>query len=135
MTEDAETRRVVDALYAAFLSGDGEGMIATMADDVEVTFLGQGTFRGIPAVRRFIEFSGGLLKDVDFRISTIIIDGDVGCAIWEETATTADGRPWSNHGVDVIRVRDGKVVALHENNDVRLVHEHFPPYADEAAST
>jgi hypothetical protein len=25
-------------------------------------------------------------------------------------------------------VRDGKVVALHENNDVREVHKHFPPY-------
>ncbi len=56
------TREVVDALYAAFLAGDGDGMIALMADDVEVTFLGQGTFRGIPAVRRFMAFSAGLLK-------------------------------------------------------------------------
>jgi hypothetical protein len=28
----------------------------------------------------------------------------------------------------VIRVRDGRIVSLHENNDVRLVREHFPPY-------
>jgi ketosteroid isomerase-like protein len=130
MAENPETRQVVDALYKAFLSGDGEGMIALMSDDVEVTFLGQGTFHGIPAVRRFMEFSAGLLSDVEFRIKTIIIDGDVGSAVWEETATTRDGKPWENHGVDVIRVRDGKVVALHENNDVRLVHEHFPPYED-----
>ena len=126
------TREVVDALYAAFLAGDGEGMIALMADDVEVTFLGQGTFHGIPAVRRFMGFSASLLREVDFRIQTVIIDGDVGCAIWEESATTRDGKPWENHGVDVIRVRDGKIVSLHENNDVRLVYEHFPPYEDEA---
>jgi ketosteroid isomerase-like protein len=123
------TREVVDALYEAFLAGDGDGMIALMADDVEVTFLGQGTFHGIPEVRRFIAFSAGLLHDVDFRIQRIIIDGDVGAAIWEESATTLDGRPWENHGVDVIRVRDGRIVSLHENNDVRLVREHFPPYA------
>jgi ketosteroid isomerase-like protein len=123
------TREVVDALYEAFLAGDGDGMIALMADDVEVTFLGQGTFHGIPEVRRFIAFSAGLLHDVDFRIQRIIIDGDVGAAIWEESATTRDGRPWENHGVDVIRVRDGRIVSLHENNDVRLVREHFPPYA------
>jgi uncharacterized protein len=126
------THEVVDRLYAAFLAGDGEGMIALMADDVEVTFLGQGTYLGIPAVRRFMEFSAGLLRDVDFRIQTVIIDGDVGCAIWEETATTRDGKPWSNHGVDVIRVRDGRIVSLHENNDVTLVHEHFPRYEDAA---
>jgi len=126
------TRDVVKALYDAFLAGDGEGMIALMADDVEVTFLGQGTFRGIPAVRRFMAFSASLLQDVDFRIGTVIIDGDVGSAVWEETAVTREGRPWENHGVDVIRVRDGRIVSLHENNDVRLVREHFPPYEDEA---
>jgi ketosteroid isomerase-like protein len=129
MSED--TRRVVEALYEAYLAGDGEGMIALMADDVEVTFLGQGTFHGIPAVRRFMGFSAGLLSDIEFIIGPLIIDGDVGCAVWRETATTRDGKPWENHGVDVVRVRDGRVVALHENNDVRLVREHFAPYEDE----
>jgi ketosteroid isomerase-like protein len=128
VSSEAETRRVVEALYAAFLAGDGEGMIAQMADDVEVTFLGQGTFHGIPAVRRFMQFSAALLKDVDFQIGALIIDGEVGSAVWRETATTAAGEPWENHGVDVIRVRDGKVASLHENNDVRLVAQHFPPY-------
>ena len=121
-------REVVDALYRAFLAGDGEGMIALMADDVEVTFLGQGTFHGIPAVRGFMEFSGGLLTDLTFDIGPLIIDGDVGAAVWHETATTRDGKPWVNHGVDVIHVRDGQIVKLHENNDVRLVREHFPEY-------
>jgi ketosteroid isomerase-like protein len=129
-----DTRRVVDALYDAFLAGDPEGMIALMADDVEVTFLGQGTFHGIPAVRRFFAFAGGLLRDVDFRIDTIIVDGDVGCAVWHETATTHAGDPWATHGVDVIRVRDGRIVSLHENNDVRLVRRHFPPYEDPEAA-
>jgi ketosteroid isomerase-like protein len=127
---DADTRRVVEALYEAYLAGDGEGMIALMADDVEVTFLGQGTFQGIPAVRRFMAFSAGLLRDMDFRIGEVIIDGDVGCAVWHETATTRDGKPWETHGVDVVRVRDGRIVSLHENNDVRRVREHFPPFED-----
>jgi ketosteroid isomerase-like protein len=133
VTADADTKRVVDALYAAFLAGDGEGMIAQMADDVEVTFLGQGTFHGIPAVRRFMEFSASLLRDVDFRIQALIIDGQVGSAVWEESAVTRDGEPWENHGVDVIRVRDGQIVSLHENNDVTLVHRHFPPYREAGA--
>lgn len=128
---ESETRRVVDALYAAFLAGDGEGMIAQMHDDVEVRFLGQVHLRGIPAMRRFMAFAGGLLKDVDFRIERLIVDGEVACGVWSETATTADGEPWANHGVDVVRVRGGKIVSLHENNDVNLVFEHFPSYVDE----
>ena len=130
MTTETETRRAVDALYAAFLAGDAEGMLALMADDVEVRFLGQGTFHGLPAARRFMAFAGGLLREVDFRIKELFVDGDVGCCIWEETATTAAGEPWENHGVDVIGVRDGRITFLHENNDVSLVHRHFPPYVD-----
>ena len=125
---EQETKRVVDALYAAYLAGDAEGMLAQMADDVEVRFLAQGTFYGLPDVRRFMEFSAGLLRDLDFRIQKLFVDGEVGVAIWEESAVTADGKPWENHGVDVIRVQRGKIVSLHENNDVNLVYEHFPRY-------
>lgn len=128
---ESETRRVVDALYAAFLAGDGEGMIAQMHDDVEVRFLGQVQLRGIPAMRRFMAFAGGLLTDVDFKLERLIVDGEVASGVWSETATTADGKPWVNHGVDVVRVRGGKIVSLHENNDVNLVFEHFPRYVDE----
>lgn len=129
---ETETRRVVDALYAAFLAGDGEGMLAQMADDVEVRFLAQGTFRGRDEVRRFMAFSAGLLHDLDFRIRRTIVDGDAAAVIWDESATTAAGKAWENHGVDVIRVRDGKIVSLHENNDVNLVYEHFPPFEPRA---
>ena len=133
MTEvDAETRRVVDALYAAFLSGDGEGMLTQMSDDVEVRFLAQGTFHGLPEVRKFMEFSAGLLRDLDFRIRRTIVDGDTAAVIWDESAITADGKAWENHGVDVIRVLDGKIVSLHENNDVNLIYEHFPRYGPAA---
>jgi ketosteroid isomerase-like protein len=125
---EAHTRAIVDRLYEAFLAGDGEGMLALMADDVEVRFLGQGTFRGIDETRRFMTFAAALLEEVDFRTKKVIIDGDVGCVLWEETATTADGHPWENHGVDVIRARGGRIVSLHENNDVTLVHRHFPRY-------
>jgi ketosteroid isomerase-like protein len=132
VTPDADTRRVVEALYRAYLAGDGEGMLALMVDDVEVTFLGQGTFHGLAAVRRFMAFSAGLLTDLTFDIGPLIIDGEVGCAVWRETATTRDGAPWENHGVDVVRVRGGRIVSLHENNDVRLVRRHFPPYDEQA---
>src|SRR5919198_6314720 len=95
-TED-ETRRVVEALYAAYLAGNGEGMLAQMADDVEVRFLGQGMFRGLSEVRRFIEFSAGLLRDLDFRIRRTIVDGDTAAVLWDESAITAGGDTWENH--------------------------------------
>ena len=124
----ATTRAVVEALYRAFLAGDPDGMLALLAPDVHVRFLGQADLSGREEARRFFEFSAGLLRDVDFRIRRTIIDGEWAAVLWEESATTADGEPWENHGVDVIRVEDGRITELHEHNDVRLVHRHFPRY-------
>ena len=124
----SDTRAVAEAVYAAFLAGDKDGMLAVMADDVEVSFLGQVLLRGKEAASRFFDFAGPLLTDVEFTLEEIVVDGDVAAGVWHETATTAAGDPWENHGVDVIHVRDGRVVALHENNDVRKVYKHFPRY-------
>jgi len=121
-------REVAEGLYDAFLAGDKDGMLALMHDDVEVRFLGQACLRGKAEVSRFFDFAGGLLSDVRFSLLQLIVDGDTAAGIWEETARTSSGAPWSNHGVDVIHVRDGLVAALHENNDVRMVYRHFPPY-------
>lgn len=126
------TREVVEELYRAFLAGDKDGMLAVMHPDVEVSFLGQVYLHGTAAADRFFDFAGGLLRDVDFTLEDILVEGDVAAGVWHETATTLAGEPWANHGVDVVHVRDGRVVALHENNDVRLVHEHFPRYAPES---
>lgn len=122
------TRAVAEALYRAFLAGDSDGMLALMHNDVEVRFLGQANLRGKDAARDFFDFASGLLRDVDFTLEELVVDGDIAAGVWRETAVTADGQPWTNHGVDVIHVRDGQITVLHENNDVRLVHRHFPRY-------
>jgi len=125
---DAATRAVVDALYEAYTSGDADGMLALLANHVSVRFLGQADLRGIEEAARFFAFAGGLLTDMDFRIERKIIDGQWAAVIWNESATTAAGEPWENHGVDVIRVTAGRISVLHENNDVRLVARHFPRF-------
>lgn len=120
-----QTREVVNDLYAAFLRGDPEGMLALFADDIEFRFLGQIEAKGIEEARRFFTEAAGKLTDLSFVIDHTIIDGDRAAVTWSETALTAEKAEWVNHGVDVIEVRGGRVVSLHENNDVSIVYEHF----------
>lgn len=126
---------MVDRLYEAFLGGDAEGMLALFSDDVDVRFLGQARLRGVGEARRFFEFAGPLLTDLDFRIERVIVDGEWAAATWSETARTATGDLWENHGVDVFHVAGEQIVVLHENNDVRMVHEHFPRYRHQTDSS
>lgn len=125
MTEDNQTRRAVEALYRAYLAGDPDGMLATMDSQVEVRFLGRGTYRGLEEAGRFLRSNTPLLRDLDFRIRKLVVDGRYAAALWEETARTPEGHPYHNHGVDVFEVRNGKVTVVHENNDVAEHRRHF----------
>jgi uncharacterized protein len=122
----ASTRDVVEALYAAYLAGDLDAMLALCHEDVEVRFLGQGTFHGRREAHAFMSGAASQLDELEFEVERIVVDGDVGAGIWRERAVSATGAPWINHGVDVVHVRDGRIVRLHENNDVRAVHDQPP---------
>lgn len=124
----SSTALVANELYRAFLEGDKNGMLAVMHEDVEVQFLGLARFTGKAEASEFFDFAGGLLQEVHFSLHALIIDGEYAAGIWEESGTTSAGQPWTNHGVDVIHVRDSLVISLHENSDVRQVYRHFPQY-------
>lgn len=122
---ESETRRVVEELYEAYFADDPGGMLATMADEVEVRFLGRGTYRGLEEATRFFTANMAMLVGLEFRIRRLIVDGEWAAAIWDESAKTIHGDNYDNHGVDVFRVQNGKITVLHENNDVLIHREAF----------
>lgn len=122
---EESTRTAVERLYQAYFAGDAVGMVDTMSDDVWVRFLGRVDFRGKEEAREFFSNNNPLLVDLKFNIKKLIVDGKYAAAIWEEHATTIHGLPYRNHGVDVFYVEDGQIVAVHENNDIRIHREHF----------
>lgn len=124
-SEEQATRDAVEALYAAYLEGDPDGMLATMDDSVNVRFLGRVDLDGIDAAREFFRSNTNMLVGLDFRIRKLIVDGRFAAAIWDESATTIHGEPYENHGVDVLEVVNGRIVAVHENNDVTIHRRHF----------
>ncbi|MEX0797342.1 MAG: nuclear transport factor 2 family protein [Acidimicrobiia bacterium] len=122
---EQRTRAVVVRLYEAFYARDAAGMVETMSDDVWVRFLGRVDFRGKQQASEFFGGNNPLLVDLQFDIKKLVIDGPYAAAIWEESATTIHGQPYRNHGVDVFTVEDGRITAIHENNDIRIHREHF----------
>lgn len=120
------TEDTVRALYRAFLDGDKQAMLAEMHDDVEVRFLGARTLRGKQETGRFLDVQSDSLHELRFEVLSLLVDGAHAAGIWRESAISANGEPWHNHGVDVFEVCDGLVVRLHEHNDVRAFYDHLP---------
>ena len=123
-----ETRRVIDRFYASYTGGDLEGMLAVMAEDAVVTFLGHGTFRGKGEIRPYMTWAGTQLPRLDFRVRTKIVDGRHAAVVWDESGVTKRGEPWESQGVDVYRVEDGRIVELTVFSDTEKMLRQLEPY-------
>ena len=76
-TPAADRAKTVTALYAAFAQGDLPAVLATFADDAQVTFAARpvqgvpwmGAFRGHTEIQRFFET---LAKELDFHALQVV---------------------------------------------------------------
>ncbi len=124
----AATRDLIERFYVSYLAGDREGMLALLADDAVVTFIGHGTFRGTDEIRAYMTWAATQLRDLDFRIRSKIVDGDWAAVAWDETATTRAGEPWESLGVDVYRVVGEGIAELTVHSDTAKMYRQLDAY-------
>ena len=118
----------IPAFYRAYLDGETEAMIALLHEEVRATFVGHARLEGKRDTVQFVRFSSGLFQAMDFRPVDVLVDSAGAAVAWEEVGVTAGGEPWAAHGVDVLTVRDGKIVELVVSGDFRQVRRCLPPY-------
>jgi ketosteroid isomerase-like protein len=130
VTDDltAATRAALDRFYAAYTSGDLEGMLALMTADVTVSFIGHGTFRGKAEARPYMTWAGTQLPQLEFRVLHKIVDGDRAAVTWDETGVTKRGDTWEARGVDVYRIVDGKVDEITVYSDTEKMRRLLDPW-------
>ena len=132
--QTAETRGVIARFYAAYTGGDLDGMLAMMAEDAVVTFLGHGTFRGKPAIRPYMTWAATQFPQLDFRVRHTIVDGERAAVVWDETGVTRRGEPWEARGVDVYRIAGGEVAELTVYSDTARMLGQLDPYPGTGAT-
>jgi uncharacterized protein (TIGR03086 family) len=98
---------------AAFGRGDVDAIMALMTDDCVFEATGpapDGTrFEGAANVRAVWDDLFGNTADAAFTEEESFVTGDRGVLRWLFTWTNPDGSPGHVRGVDVLRLRDGKV--------------------------
>jgi uncharacterized protein (TIGR02246 family) len=122
------TRALIEQFYVAYVGGNREGMLALLADDAVVTFLGHGTFRGKDDIRAYMTWAATQLPELDFHIVRTIVDGDQAAVVWDETGVTKRGEPWQSQGVDVYRAADGRIVELTVYSDTERMGRQLDAY-------
>lgn len=131
----ATTKETVERFWQAFSTGDAAGMTAVLHPDVTWTVVG----RHAPVAREYVgrdAFFGELLAGLAqaFDMSTLRMeriglyaDEDEGTGVLHlrETATSVTGNAFDNEIIDVMTVRDGRIVAVREVMDLAEVNQAF----------
>lgn len=104
---------VVARFSAAFGAGDVDAIMALMTDDCVFEATGPapngGRYEGQTAVRRVWEELFGGTAGAGFDEEESFVSGDRAVLRWRYAWTNGDGSPGHVRGVDVLRLRDGKV--------------------------
>lgn len=112
-SQTAATLAVVEAFNQAFNRHDVEAIMMAMTDDCVFESTGPspdgGRFQGQEAVRAVWEGLFGSSPKAYFETEDIFAQGDRCVGRWIYTWVDEDGNPGRLRGVDVFRVRDGKV--------------------------
>jgi steroid delta-isomerase-like uncharacterized protein len=114
----ADTRLVVEGLFAAAATGQTEDVLAWWADDGvldDVTLARR--VAGKAELRRYLDMYYRALPDLDFKPKLLIVDGPWALVEWAETChlsapfdgVPADGRELRLRAVDLFEVREGLV--------------------------
>lgn len=131
---------VVQQAYAAFGRGDIQGVINTLAEDIEWITPGSpdqipmaGTRRG-PA--QVLQFFGSLAENVDFHKFDpykIIAQGDTVVVMVRERSTIRPtGRTLEQELVHVMEVKNGRIARFTEYFDTAQTAAAFAPLAKSA---
>jgi ketosteroid isomerase-like protein len=114
------------------LNGDADGFAALFAPDavIETPFAGSAGMparqEGREAIRESAHRVVALLRVEDFEVSELYQTEDPEVVIAEVrakgTVTTAD-RPFTTTSVQILRIRDGRIVLLRDFADPRLLAE------------
>jgi len=112
--EQQTTRSTIERFNQAFNLHDGNGLAALLTEDTvfEDTSPAPDGHR-IEGKSAVVDFWRGWFRrnpDARFEAEEVIVSGDRATVLWVYHKTR-NGQPWHLRGVDVFRVRDGKVAS------------------------
>lgn len=127
----AENKQVVLDFYDAGARGDMDACFALLSDDVTWTNIGSTKFSGTYIGKQAIAddllgpLFGQLKAGISSQVERLTAEGDIVIAQTAGTAETTGGIPYNNTYCQVIKIRNGQIVAVKEYMDTALVDSVF----------
>jgi ketosteroid isomerase-like protein len=115
MADDDAVMALLRRFGKAFNRGDIDGILACVTDDFEWR-LAEGpdapdgkVVRGKEAVRAALEDRDRAIAEMRFSETQLTVAGDTVFGSFRAVGKTRDGKPIDRRGLDIYRIRDGKI--------------------------
>jgi len=124
-------KQVVRETYGAISSGDVEGFMSRLADDVEWYFIGShrfaGTLKGKEEImnKLFEPLGEALTSTIHVDIKQLIAEGDKVVAEMQGTSKSTEGKDYNNTYCIIVTVKGDKITEMREYLDTELITEVF----------
>lgn len=127
----AAVRRIARRTYGALSRGDFQTVVAGFDSEAVLFFSGDhvlaGTFRGREAIFAWFKRLYACFPDLRLHPETIVVEGfpwDTRVATrFRVTATLSSGRPYANEGMQLLRIRWGRVVEDRLYEDTKALND------------
>lgn len=111
-------RRIAKQTFAALSRGDVEAPLSKFAPDVHFRFAGDNAMgadvHDVEGAREWFARTFGMFDDIRFHPHTVVVDGwpwnTAVASHFSITARRRDGQPYENQGMQLLRLRWGRVV-------------------------
>ena len=121
-------RQKLRRVFTELSRGNYEYVLSQLAPEFEHFFLGNHplgeTRHTKEGFRRWCERMYKLTPDLNFEVINVVAGGTpwntTVVGEWIDRATPADGEPYINRGVHVVRLRWGKITSIHAYFDTQI---------------
>ncbi|MDX2279784.1 MAG: nuclear transport factor 2 family protein [Saprospiraceae bacterium] len=121
-------KKIIHRNFEALNRGDYESVLKTVSKKITHTFAGNhaigGTRHSVESMRLWFKRLYIITPHIHFTIKNIAISGNpwnTTIAIeWEDKARPANGEPYLNEGVHIIKMRWGKAFYIHGYFDTQV---------------
>jgi ketosteroid isomerase-like protein len=106
------TRICAEKIFAAMNSRDVSELAPYIAEEAFFDFPGAGCITGKKRILLFFKILFRKYPRLIFSINDIIVEGERACAVWSNEGENAQGTPYRNRGITLVRIADGQITGI-----------------------
>ena len=83
-----------------------------LMENAALDFPGPGRIKSRKKIISFVKALFRRFPRLEFTVFDIIVEGDRACIVWTNEGERNDGEPYSNSGITLLHITDGKIAFI-----------------------